>query len=299
MGKVLNVDLSSEKTETNELEETSLRKYIGGTTLAVKMLYDLLPPGFDALDPENPLIFMTGPYVGTLIPGAYYSLVFKSPLTGFTGVAHSKGFFPAELKFAGFDGIVITGKSEKPVYLFINEGKTSIINADKLWGKDTFETEEFIQTEHDDKRIRIASIGQAGEVLARPAAVMNDIGHAAARGGGGAVMGSKNLKAIAVRGSQKVPVKNREKLLEIRKRWIKTVLSMEKGRSHDEFGSAGTISGGKDRYDVGDLPIKNLTTGVFNDWEKLAGEYMINTIKYEVKPAPCFGCFIAHDKSSY
>lgn len=296
MGNILNVDLSKEKIETVRLEEGVLRKYLGGTNLAIRMLYDMLPQGYDGLDPQSPLIFMTGPLVGTAVPGAYYSLVFKSPLSGFTGVAHSKGFFPAECKFAGFDGIVVKGKAEKPVYLWVHDGEAEIRDAKNLWGKDTYETEEVIRKDHNDNRIRVACIGPAGESVALTASVMNDRGHAAARSGGGAVMGSKRLKAIAVRGDKKVPVKDAKRLLEIRKKWMETVFSIEKGKQTSDFGTMVSTANCEMRHAKGDLPVKNLTTAVFGGWKNLSGEYWIKDLKYPAEPKSCFGCFMGHDK---
>ena len=294
MGKSLRVDLSKSKTGDEKIDEGTLRKFIGGVNLATKILYDEVGPGVDALGPENRLIIATGPLVGTLTPGAcQYAAVAKSPLTGFIGFARSQGFFAPELKFAGYDNIIVQGRANEPVYVLIHDDHAEIKNANHLWGKDTYETEEMIRKETGDPRTRVACIGQAGEALSPIACIMNDRGHAAARCGLGAVMGSKKLKAIAVRGSKKVPVAKGEKLIQLRREWFKISEENKTAVEMSEYGTAGTDTRVEARHAVGDLPTKNWTTTVFPEWKSLSGQQMKS--KYPMKKTPCLNCHIGHD----
>ncbi len=212
-GKILRVDLSERAVTAEGLDEAHLRNYLGQVGLAARYLYDEVGPEVEPLSPANRLILMTGPLTGTVAPtSARYEVVAVSPQTGAYGEANSGGFFGPELKFAGFDGVIIEGRAEKPVYLWVGEGRAELRDAAHLWGRDTFETEDALRAELADRKVRVACIGPAGEKLVRFAAVMNDKGRAAARTGLGAVMGSKNLKAVAVRGTKRVPVADGERL---------------------------------------------------------------------------------------
>ena len=202
-GKILRVNLSTNTTSTEEPGGKFYRKYLGGAGITSYYLLNELKAGVDPLGPDNKLIFALGPLTGYALPGSGRNAVgAKSPLTG--GIAKSEvgGFWGAELKRAGFDAIIIEGKAEKPVYLSINDGEVSIRDASSLWGKNTKETEQSIRNELGDKLTRVASIGPGGENMVRYACVLNDVTHAAGRTGMGAVMGSKKLKAIAVKGGQ-------------------------------------------------------------------------------------------------
>jgi aldehyde:ferredoxin oxidoreductase len=296
MGRCLRADLSTGAIRSEPLDKSRLRKYPGGPFLALRQLYDEVSAGTDAFDPENRLIVMSAPLVGTIAPAAtQYAVLTKSPLTGLMGIARSKGFFGGELKFAGYDGIIIQGKSDEPVYLWIRNGEAELRDASHVWGKDTYQTEEIIRRETHDNGTRIACIGQAGEVLSRMACIMNDRGHAAARCGPGAVMGSKRLKAIAVRGSQRVPVVNEDALLSLRKKWLKISSESYNARSMAEYGTSGSYDRTEGRHSLGDLPTKNWTTAVFPDWKKLSGEYI--TSNYATRKATCYNCYVGHDKT--
>jgi len=208
MGKLLRVDLSSGHLWDEPVNEEYARLFIGGSGLGARYLADLAGPDTDPLGPENPLIFMTGPLVGTTTPAAgRFSVVARSPATGLTGEGNSGGFWGPELRRTGYDGIIVTGRAEQPVWLEVREGLTPRLHdASGLWGMDMYSVQESVKAEMGDKRARVACIGPAGENQVLYAGVMNDHGRAAARTGMGAVMGSKNLKAIGVRGRADVPL---------------------------------------------------------------------------------------------
>jgi len=240
------------------------------------------------LDSENRLVFITGPLTGTPTPlCSRYTVCAKSPLTTIWGEAHGSGFWGPELKAAGLDGIILDGKADKPVYLWIKNGKVEIKDAHHLWGKDTFETEDIIKQELGDKNIRVACIGPAGEKLSRIAAIINDHGRAAARCGMGAVMGSKNLKAIAVGGTQKVKVAHREELGQLAGKLTRLAGESTAGKYLRDFGTAG----GMDPFhEFGDVPIKNWKQGFWEEGcHKVSGQMMAETIltgRYACKRCP-------------
>ena len=207
LGKLLFVDLSSADLADLPLNDEFARAFVGGSGLAARYLFDRVGARTDPLGPENPLIFMTGPLVGTAMPGAgRYSVCALSPLTGIWGESNAGGTFGPTLRFAGYDGIIITGQAAEPVWLSITDGHAELHDAADLWGCDTYATQQRIRALLGAPAARVACIGLAGEKLARMAAVINDRGDAAGRTGMGAVMGSKKLKAIAVRGNRQVPV---------------------------------------------------------------------------------------------
>ena len=220
-GKLLCVDLSNNKLSAEDINPNDTELFIGGSGIGANILSKKTDSKTDPLSPENPLIFMTGPLTGTPVPwSGRHAVVSLSPLTGIWGESYCGGTWGSELKRAGFDGIIIKGKSAKPVYIWINNGRADIRDSSHLWGKDTFETEQLIKKETDEKG-SVTCIGQAGENLVKIACVMADgkAGRAAARCGFGAVMGAKNLKAIAVRGEKKPGIYDEENLREsIKKR---------------------------------------------------------------------------------
>ena len=202
LGKTLRVDLSNRKITEESIDPKLLYQYVGGTGLGVRLLYDETIPGLDPYDSRNRIVIAVGPLTGTLVPGSgTYSINCRNTLTGLLTSAQSNGFFGARLRYAGYDVLIIQGKSDKPVYLYINDGKAKIEDASKLMGKGTFATDQWLRKKYGeediDHHISVASIGPAGENLVRFACVMSDRGHVAATGGVGAVMGSKGLKAIS------------------------------------------------------------------------------------------------------
>jgi aldehyde:ferredoxin oxidoreductase len=220
MGKMLWVDLSRKTLEEEPLDEKTGRDFLGGYGLGARILFSRQKPGVDPLGPDAILGITTGVLTGTdALGGSRYIMVGKSPLTGGWGDANSGGNVGPFLKFAGYDAVFFAGISDKPVYLHINNGKAELKDAAKIWGKDTFETQDILRAEHG-KDLEIACIGPSGEKVALVAAVMNNKGRAAGRSGLGAVMGSKKLKAIAVQGNMKIPVADAEKSAAMRKKHL-------------------------------------------------------------------------------
>jgi aldehyde:ferredoxin oxidoreductase len=253
-GKILRVDLSKRRVETEALDETLAQKFIGGSGLAAKVLYDETGPETDPLGPENRLIFMTGPFAATpVITSGRHAVVTKSPLTGIFAESDSGGTWGPSLKRAGFDGIVILGKSARPVYIWVADGKAEIRDASRLWGKDTYELDPLLRKETRDEAV-VASIGQGGEKGVRFASIMNDgrEGRAAGRGGTGAVMGSKNLKAIVVHGRQEIAIADPEGL----KASLKEISPMV-AKNAEGMRKNGTAGGVATFEALGSLPLQN------------------------------------------
>jgi aldehyde:ferredoxin oxidoreductase len=253
MGRILSVHLSSGKIVEEPLPEQVCRDYLGGYGLGARLLYDRIPAGVDPLGPDNILGLLTGPLTGTpAIIGSRFVAIGKSPKTGGSwGDANCGGFFGPHLKFAGFDGVLLNGISSKPVYLFIDEGKAELKDAKELWGLGVTPLEDLLTSRHG-KDIQVCSIGPSGEKLALTACIMNDKERAAGRSGLGAVMGSKKLKAVVVRGKMKVPLFDEEKMKNLRKRILKEATGFY-GLLH-EYGTAGITH---DCALCGDSPIKN------------------------------------------
>jgi aldehyde:ferredoxin oxidoreductase len=257
--ELLWVDLTEGRIEVRNLDEEVMRKYVGGAGLAAKVLWDETTADTEPFSPENPLIFMVGPLTGLVRQSSRHIVAGISPLTGIFGRAHSGGNWANELRHAGFMGIVIKGEAEKPVYLWLNNGKAEIRDASHLWGMDTYEVEEFLEKETDEQA-SVATIGRAGERLVRIAAIMNDgkKGRAAARCGLGALMGSKKLKAIAVRGTLKIPVFDATKLKESTTRIYKSCPIRKYEDVIDDY-----VEEVKIALRTGGPPIKNWQEGTF------------------------------------
>ena len=222
MGKMLNVNLTTGKIEEERLDEQLCRDYIGGYGLAARLLYDRIPTGADPLGPDNILGLLTGPLTGTpAIIGSRFVAVAKSPNTsGGWGDANCGGFFGPHLKFAGYDGVLFSGIASKPVYLLIDDGKPSLLDAGDLWGLGVSALEDTLKERHG-KDAEVCSIGPAGEMLSLCACIMNDKERAAGRSGLGAVMGSKKLKAVVVKGKMDVPMHDEKGMKDLRKKLLK------------------------------------------------------------------------------
>ncbi len=251
MGKVLWVDLSKGEVKEEPLDYKIAREYLGGYGLGARLIFNKQKPGADPLGPDAIIGITTGILTGTdALGGSRYIMVGKSPLTGGWGDANSGGNVGPFLQFAGYDAVFFQGISKKPVYLYIENGKAALKDASKLWGKDSFETEDIIRADHG-KDVEIACIGPSGEQMSLMAAVMNNKGRAAARSGLAAVMGSKKLKAIALKGSLEIPVADKEKSLAMRK---KHLAGMGPAQLMKDFGTCGMYSM---TAKVDDTPCKN------------------------------------------
>ncbi len=289
MGKILRVDLSAGKIWDEPLNEEYTRAFAGGSGLAARYVYDMVNGETDPLGPDNPLVFMTGPLVGTAMPSAgRCSVCALSPLTGIWGESNTGGFFGPELRFAGYDGIIVTGRAEKPVWLSIVAGQATLHDAASLWGLDSYATQEQARAALDEPKARVACIGVAGENLVKMAAVMNDHGRAAGRTGMGAVMGSKNLKAIAVRGTARVPLADPDGFKSVVR---EIIADLDEDMAAMSFRLAGTAGGVDMLLMYGDMPIRYYQQGEWEEASNLSGVLM--TDQYLNKATACYRCPIA------
>lgn len=285
-GTILRINLTEHKITKEELPLEMAQKYIGGRGLGTKLYFDEVDPKIDALSPENKLLFVAGPLTGTPTPtGGRYMVVTKGPLTGTIASSNSGGKWGAEMKLAGYDVIILEGKSENPVYIAIEDDKVEIRDAAHLWGKIVDDTEALIMKDMPE-RTKIASIGPAGEKLSLMSCIMNDTSRAAGRTGVGAVMGSKNLKAIAIRGTGKVELADEVGLAEVVKKNNKLLLENGvTGTGLPTYGSAILVN---IINEPGILPTNNFQLSQFEEAEEISGERM--TEKYLVKKHPCYRC---------
>lgn len=285
-GNVLRINLSSGKISVEKLDEKLARDYVGGRGLATKMFVDEVDADVNALSSANKLIMATGPLSGTPTPtGGRYMVVTKSPLTDTIASSNSGGYWGAELKFAGYDMIIVEGKSDKPVYVAIEDDKVEIRDAAHIWGKLVSETTDILEKETPEKA-RILAIGPAGEKLSRIASVMNDRWRAAGRSGVGAVMGSKNLKAITVRGTKSVEIADPEKLKSVVKDCTKKI--RENGVTGEGLPTYGTAVLVNIINENGVFPTNNFQESQFGAAEEISGEALAE--KYLTKKDPCYRC---------
>ena len=285
-GTILRVDLSSGTIEKEPLSDRLRLNYLGGRGINSRILYDGLKPGVDALSPENRLIFGTGPIVGTVAPSSSrLTVTAKSPLTGIVGYGNAGGGFSPELKWAGYDHIVFTGKAERPVYLRIENDLVELRAADHLWGKTTHETEDEIRRELGDSTIKIASIGLGGENLVRYATIILDSYCSGGRPGMGAVMGSKNLKAVAVKGTKGVQVPNPEAFMQAARDLSQRIVNQHSYKGIAYFGTPYITM---QLYRWGWQPCKNSLTFEWPEIEKLGHKLLKRD--YYVKSLACSAC---------
>jgi aldehyde:ferredoxin oxidoreductase len=277
-GKILVVDLSTSKISTEPLNEEIARSFLGGAGYAVRYLYDIIDKDTDPLGEKNPLFFMTGPLTGTPAPTAgRWVVCSKSPLTKIWGESNCGGFFGAELKFAGFDGILVVGASQTPVYLYVTDSVQELRPADDLWGLGVYKTTEILKERHDHSHI--ACIGPGGENLVKYAVIASEE-RIAGRTGMGAVMGSKKLKAVAVHGENK----NIELESPAREAG-EEVMEIFTTQMFQDLGTSGAV----DMYNYrGQLPIKYWTQGEFEGAYSISGASIKETIL--VKNYHCFAC---------
>jgi len=295
MGRLIRVDLTNKKVTEEVLDQEIVRKYVGGTGFGARILYNEVAPGVEWAHPENRMILATGPLGGTRMAGSgTFSLVTKGPLTNGGTATQANGYFGAYLRFNGLAGVVVHGASDRWVYLYIHDGKAELKDAQHLLGKDTWETEDTIKKElgYKERGMSVFGIGPAGENLVKFAGVIGDKGHAAAHNGSGAVMGSKKLKAIAVaRGKASVPLFDRDKVATLAKQMHENVISTPQGQNSFNWGTSMNFPG---MLAVGSLPIKNMNTSLFPNYEPFLGENYRKSKSFELKPSPCWACAAHH-----
>ncbi|MCB0175092.1 MAG: aldehyde ferredoxin oxidoreductase, partial [Anaerolineae bacterium] len=276
-GKILHVNLTSGELTVEEPPESFYRKYLGGSALNMHYLLTQMPAHADPLGPDNILALSVGVTTGAPVSGqSRMTSTAKSPLTGAIGDAQCGGFFPAEMKFAGFDAFIIKGRSPQPVYLWVNDGQYELRDASHLWGKITGEVEAILHEELGDKNIEVAQIGPAGEAMVRYAAIINMSNRANGRTGMGAVMGSKNLKAVVVRGKKgkkKFTVANKQAIIDMARYGAKIIPESDVAG----LGKYGTAETTGSQQVVGGLPSYNFNSGVFDEWEAIDGTTMYDT----------------------
>ena len=297
-GRILRIDLTRGTFDEERVDPSILRRFIGGVGLGIRLLYGEAARGVDPYDGENRLIFLTGPLTGTSVPGSgSFEVISKSPLTGFVGSAQANGHFGARLKQAGYDGLVFSGKSEEPVYLHINNGVPMLRDALSLCGKTTYEVEELLSKIHgtQESPVSIASIGPSGEKAVRFAAIVSDFGHVAATGGLGAVMGSKNLKALVVQGNLGIPIPEKEKehVHNLTREWTRKALEGS-GGAYAKWGTQILFA---NYHMMGWLPVKNLTTNLFPEADQFDVTKLRGGIFQKVRRTPCHSCTYNHCRS--
>ncbi len=288
-GRILHVDLTTGTLEVEQPPEAFFRTYLGGSAMGLYYILRGMAPGTDGLDPANVLTVMDSLLTGAPIAGqSRVTISARSPLTDGIGDSQGGGFFPAELRFAGFTGIVIRGRAPEPVYLWLHDGAAELRPAGHLWGRLTSETEDLLKAELGDAKIEVAAIGPAGEKLVRLAAIINMANRANGRTGMGAVMGSKNLKAIAVRGTQrKVPLADPKRLGQLAKA---AAVAFSEDAGMLGVRQDGTVGGIEPQQLTGGLPTFNFNAGQFDGYEALTGQTMTATILADRDN--CYACVV-------
>ena len=293
--KILRVDLTKGTAKSEPLNMDWANQYLGERGLATKYLWENMDPKADPMGPDNVLIFATGPLTGTMAStSGRYAVITKGPLTGAIACSNSGGKFGAELKFAGYDLLIIEGRAKKPVYLHIIDDEVEILPADEIWGQTVWETEGRLRALHQNPLLKVASIGVAGERGVRFACIVNDLHRAAGRSGVGAVMGSKNLKAIAVHGTKGVRVKDPERFMKVSYEAKKVLWESEGRRGLTKYGTNAMIDS---MQEFGALPTRNFNEVQFDGVDKINPKAMMtpkpNGHRNLVTNKACFGCTIA------
>jgi aldehyde:ferredoxin oxidoreductase len=288
LGKILSVNLTTGEIAERELEARYAREFVGGSGLAARYIYDQTDAGTDPLGPENPLVFMTGPLVGTRAPSCgRYVICARSPQTGLWGESNVGGFVGPHLRFAGYDGVLCTGQAPKPVYLVLQDGEAELRDASFLWGLGAYQTQEAIKEELGAGSLRVACIGPAGENLVKYAGIIADRGRAAGRSGMGAVMGSKRLKAVVCHGTGSIPLADREAFDAIAREVLELV---EEDVSTQVLHQTGTAGSANLCSMLGNMPNRYFTQGSLETVDQISGSTMAETIL--VGTSGCYGCVV-------
>ena len=288
-GRILFVDLTRGTFSEERLPEKTYREFIGGNGLGIRVLYEKIKPGIDPLGPENVLGFAVGGLTGTIAPGSGRHIVItRSPLTGAWAESNSGGAFGPELKTAGYDAVFFSGISPKPVYIFIRDGSAELRDASELWGKDTYETDDFLKQSFSDPLIKIACIGPAGELKSLLSGIVSERGRIAARNGVGAVMGSKRLKAVVIKGgARRIVPADPEKFNQAVEKFLAIIGTNEFARSLSVSGTGNNISA---LTAIGDAPLKNWQLRGLDALPTIANLDSGNMDKYKVGSYGCFAC---------
>jgi aldehyde:ferredoxin oxidoreductase len=300
--KVLRINLTAGTCTPEPLNMEWVEQFLGQRGLATKYLTEEVPPTTDALSPENTMYMITGPLTGTMASTAgRYSVVTKSPLTGAVACSNSGGFFGNEMKCAGWDMVILEGKSPSPVYISINDDKAEILPADEIWGKSVWEADEWLHTKHQDPQLRVAAIGVSGEKGVLYSAIMNDLHRAAGRSGVGTVMGSKNVKAVVIRGSKGVDVQDPKAFFEATNAGKKILA--ENPVTGEGLPALGTQVLMNVINEMGAMPTNNWKDSVFEGASKISGEAMLEPRDSDGKAnltrnGACFACTIACQRVS-
>ncbi|NWF97217.1 MAG: aldehyde ferredoxin oxidoreductase family protein [Candidatus Thorarchaeota archaeon] len=294
-GRILRVDLTDERIWTESLPREWIRDFIGGDGFAARVLYEEVGHDVDSLSPQNRLIVATGPVTGTLWPMSGRTVfVSKAAQTGIWGESHVGGFMGPELKYAGYDMLVVSGKAESPVVISILDDDADLLPADNLWGMTTAEVTAAIKKSRRDPDVQVAAVGPAGERLVRFASVIVNNARAAGRTGMGAVLGSKKVKAIAVRGHGAVEVARHDEFVQLATEAHMRVRSNPQAQQMHRWGTWILTAV---KQSIGELPTYNHRTGVFDGWESLSGDHI--RPRYTVSDRACFGCSLGCKKMNY
>jgi aldehyde:ferredoxin oxidoreductase len=287
-GRILRVDLSDGSSGVRPTEEALARAYLGGRGLNVKRLWDEVPAHADPLSPGSLLVFGVGPFTGTLFPGgARFNVSGMSPQTGILGDSNAGGFFGPAIKFAGYDQVIISGRARHPVYLWIDDDRIELRDARVLWGKDTWETAAAVHKDLGDPAVEVSTVGPGAENGVRFAGIFNNLVRAAARTGMGTVMASKNLKAIAVRGSRTVTPADPARLRELLARMDERIYHHPDYDSRSRLGTTRLI---KILNQIGGLPTRHFQAGQFEAADAVSGEAI--EARFKVKSKACFACTV-------
>jgi len=282
------VNLTTGEIAREELEESYARAFVGGSGLAARYIYDLTDSGTDPLGPENPLVFMTGPLVGTQAPSCgRYVICARSPQTGLWGESNVGGFVGPHLRFAGYDGVLFSGRASKPVYLVVQDGEAELRDASSLWGLGVYQTQEAIKEELGAGSLRVACIGPAGENRVKFASIIADRGRAAGRSGMGAVMGSKQLKAVVCHGTGSIPLADREAFDAIAREILALVKEDVSTQVLHQTGTAGSANLCSM---LGNMPTRYFTQGYLETVDQISGSTMAETVL--VGTSGCYGCAV-------
>lgn len=286
-GKIARIDLTNKEVRVEQRDDYFYRTYGGGACLGAYYLLNEMKPEVDPLGPDNIIVFAGSVVSGAPVPGfARSAIVFKSPLTGAIADTQAAGYFGPEMKFAGFDAVVLKGKSDRPAYLWMHDGEIEIRDASLLWGKSTGEAQNAIRNELGDKKVIVAGIGQAGENMVRYACVVNNLKHAYGRLGAGAVMGSKNFKAVATRGHTKPRMKDKNTVMSAARHFARNF--MEESPVNIGLRNLGTAKDITPQNENGQLPTRNFQTGHFEEAENISGEQMKES--FLLREEACFAC---------